>query len=144
METKYDKNGFEIIDANSVLYCYIVFFLVNIITIIRGSIHDSEDFWSAMVCIFSCIVYLFVATFAIFFVLLFAFTLLLPLFNSLINPSLKEMSVEINIAKTKISISIFNIVIAIILLALFYFSIHYLLGVSIFNVYKAFRLYGII
>lgn len=124
----------------SVEICTVILYAANLVTATMGIIRDADGFWSTLIHIVLCLLYFLLAI-----VPTIAVTCIMALILSLLfNDSLRETAVTLNLGKVSVSVSLYDIICSITILALLYYPLHSLIGWSVFNVYDILRFCGFI
>ena len=124
----------------SVEICFIILYATNLVTTIIGIIRDADGFWYTLFHVFICLFYVLLAI-----VPAIAIPWIIEILSSwLINDSLKETGITLNIGKITQFISLYDIICSIVILAILYYLIHALTGMSIFNAYEIMKMCGFV
>jgi hypothetical protein len=124
----------------SVVISFIVLYVTNLVTVTIGLIKDVDGFWSTFFDALICLIYMIIAIFPA-----IAIPYIIELLSSwIINDSLKESGITLNFGKNTQYVSLYDIICSIVILAILYYSLHALTGMSIFNAYEIMKMCGFV
>lgn len=116
----------------------IILYVANLVTTTMGIIRDADGFWNTLLHVIVCLFYLLLAL-----IPTIAIPWIIVLLTSWIfNDSLKETGFTLRLGKLTRFISLYDIICSIIILAILYYPLHALTGMSIFNAYEIMKACG--
>ena len=105
-----------------------------------GVVRDADGFWSTLLHAIICLIYLLMAI-----VPAIAIPGIIEILTSWIfNDSLKETGFTLRFWKITQFISLYDIICSIVILAILYYPLHALTGMSIFNAYEIMNICGFV